>query len=97
MYYAEVNLCPDFIIDPLFAALNYGGFPRGDFGVLLDGFNAAPLDKDNAQVKSFYMEFALRVPFVPVLFKNTIVTHRSFFETLTPTQQNTYYAFSRWK
>lgn len=98
VYYAEVNLCPDFIIDPLFAALNYGGFPRGDFGVLLDGFNAAPLDKDNAQVKSFYMEFALRVPFVPVLFKkNTIVTHRSFFETLTPTQQNTYYAFSRWK
>lgn len=101
IYYAEISLPSDYIIDTLIkrsGGMNYGKFNAPDFENMISSFNAAPIEKDSAALKSFYSEFALRVPFVPVVFKkNTVITHRNFFEALSPTEQNTFYAFYRWK
>ena len=101
LYYAEISLPSDYIIDTLIkrgGVLNYGKFNASDFEDMLPSFNAADVEKDSAALKSFYSEFSLRVPFVPIIFKkNTVITHRNFFEELYPTEHNAYYAFYRWK
>ena len=99
-YLGEVNLTADFELDRLVrsgGALNYGRYASSDTDALLDAYHTATLRKSD-ETANFYQNFVLQAPIAPILFKkNTAITHRGFFETITPTHRNPYYHFFDWK
>lgn len=100
LYLTEVNMTGDFNLDTLIrtgAALNYGRYSSDEMDNNLNTFNGATLTS-NSTTQTFYRNFVIQAPIVPILYKkNTVSTHRDFFAELKPTQRNTYYHFYEWK
>jgi len=93
LYYAEVSLGSDFDLTRILqGALNYGGF----YDAELSALHTAYLSGDEAR-DDFFRAFCRKLPFVPILFKNTAMyTQNNFFEKSTPSPRNTYNEFSDW-
>ena len=94
LYYGEVALGADFDLTRLLqGALNYGAF----YDTELLSKHSAYLAGDEAR-DDFYRLFCRKLPFVPIMFKNTAMyTQQGFFEKSAPTPQNTYNDFFDWK
>lgn len=93
LYYGEVSLGADFDLSRLLqGSLNYGAFYDAELSSVHSAYLAGDEAKDD-----FLRMFCDRLPFAPIIFKETAVhTPRNFFETLTPTASNVYYNFSSW-
>lgn len=99
-YIAEVNMSADFDCADLIrtgGVLNYGRYSSADTDAVIDAFNAATIRK-SVESDNLFRNFTLQAPICPILFKkNTIITHRGFFDQIHFTQRNLYYNFYDWK
>ncbi len=93
LYYGEVSLGADFDLTRLLSGpLNYGAW----YDASLLSLHSAYLAGDEAR-DDFFNAFCENPPFVPIMFKNTAMySQNGFFESATPTSQNTYNNFSDW-
>ncbi len=94
LYYGEVSLGADFDLTRLLSGpLNYGAW----YNPALLSLHSAYLAGDEAR-EDFFYAFCQNPPFVPILFKNTAMySQNGFFESASPTMQNTYYDFTNWQ
>ncbi len=100
MYITEVNMRADFNLDSLIrsgSALNYGGYSSSETDNRLAAYNKLKFAEGN-EMTDFLRHLADTCPIVPILFKkHSAVTHKEFFESLTPMTHNAYYKFNSWK
>ncbi len=94
LYYGEVALGADFDLTRLLqGSLNYGAFYDAELLALHSAYLAGDESRDD-----FYRSFCKKLPFIPIMFKNTAMyTQQGFFEKSAPTPQNTYNDFFDWK
>lgn len=94
LYYGEVSLGADFDLTRLLSGpLNYGAW----YDASLLSLHSAYLAGDEAR-EDFFYAFCQNPPFVPIMFKNTAMySQNGFFESASPTMQNTYNDFTNWQ
>ncbi len=94
LYYSEVSLGADFDLTRLLQGpLNYGAFYDSELLALHSAYLAGDEARDD-----FFRLFCKKLPFIPIMFKNTAMyTQPGFFEKSSPTPQNTYNDFFDWK
>ena len=94
LYYGEVALGADFDLTRLLQGpLNYGAY----YDAELTSLHSAYLSGDEG-LDAFFRLFCKKLPFLPIMFKNTVMyTQQGFFEKSSPTPQNTYNDFFEWK
>ena len=100
MYITEINMRADFNLDSIIRSgsyLNYGGYSSADTNAELLNYNNLKLTEGD-KMDDFLRHLTENCPIVPIMFKkHAAVTHKGFFESLTPTTHNTYYKFNSWK
>ncbi len=101
LYLGETRLTPDFDLSPLVSsagALNYGGYVDETTDALLAQFKAAGEVDRPAAATALYVQLSNNAPFVPLCFKNwTVLTSWGSLSGLSPTQQNIFSSFDRWR
>lgn len=100
MYITEVNMRADFNLDAIIRSgsyLNYGGYSSEDTNNQLLAYNNLKLTEGD-DMDEFLRHLSETCPIVPILFKkHAAVTHKGFFDGITPTTHNSYYKFNSWK
>lgn len=101
LYLGETRLTADFDLSPLVSsagALNYGGYADEATDALLAQFLAAGEVDRPAAATALYVQLSNDAPFVPLCFKSwSVLTSWGSLSGLSPTQQNIFYSFDRWR